>query len=265
MNNYNYDLRITGINLIKFDMKLFTLAFAGGSASYYLNWKPFLHKEIELIPLELAGRGGRIGESLNSDIDDMVEDVFRRIDKRKYNDYMFFGHSLGALLAFKLALKIKENDLPMPEHIFFSGRYSPNTYKSNEKILHTLSNEDFKMEILEMGGTSTEIFEHPELTNLFLPILRNDIKIAETYGFVDNSLSIDCDFSILTGKEENYSIEQIEGWRKLTSQNCSFYQFEGGHFFINEERAKIVGLINDTAAKCKKRKTTPFQKIVNLI
>ncbi len=95
-----------------------------------------------------------------------------------------------------------------------------------------------------MGGVTSEIFDYPELSKVFLPILRNDLKIAETYKF-NNHIPIDCDFSILTGENENYTNEQITGWSKLTSKNCNYYQFKGGHFFINNEIKNVVRLINE--------------------
>ncbi len=226
-------------------MLLFTLPFAGGSAANYFNWKTYLHNDIQLIPIEYSGRGRRIKESLYTDIHEMNEDIFGFIQNEILDcEYMIFSHSLGALLAFELLHKIKQNNLPLPLHIFFSGRYAPNTNKAEDKILHNLTYEEFKTEILKMGGTTSEIFEHPELTKLFLPVLRNDIKIAETYKFVDNRTPLNCDFSILTGKDEDYTIEQLAGWKKLTSGRCDFYQFQGGHFFINEEREKVVEIIN---------------------
>jgi|SRR5690554_5846268 len=233
-------------------MKLITLPFAGGSAANYINWKPYLNQAIDLVPIELAGRGRRINEPLYADINEMTEDVFQIVKKEIIDDeYVIFGHSMGALLAYELVHKIKKNNFSLPIHIFFSGRYAPNTYMAEDKILHNLPYEEFKKEILEMGGTTSEIFEHPELTRLFLPVLRNDIKIAETYQFINSRTPHDCDFSILIGKEEDYTIEQLAGWRKLTSGRCEFHRFEGGHFFIHEEREKVVELVNEKAASLK--------------
>lgn len=60
-------------------MRLLCLPYAGGSAaSIYLPWKRKLKEEVEVIPLELAGRGKRIKEPLLQSVDEMVTDLIEK-------------------------------------------------------------------------------------------------------------------------------------------------------------------------------------------
>ncbi|MDQ1355588.1 MAG: Thioesterase [Acidobacteriota bacterium] len=229
--------------------KLFCLPYAGGSAAMYNKWRQYLDRRIELHPLELAGRGRRIYDPLYDSIAEAVDDVYKIIESQlDQMPYCFFGHSMGGIIAYELALKIKNLQRPQPVHIFFAGRGAPNIPGEDEKNFHQLPEEEFKKEILELGGTPREFFEHPELLDVLMPMLRSDFKIAETYKFPEAGeiKPLDYDISVFIGKEEEVTAGQMHGWREHTAGICTVYYFPGEHFFINEETERIVKIINHT-------------------
>src|SRR6185369_7818116 len=107
-------------------IKLFCLPYAGGSSMVFHKWKKYLNSEIELRAIELAGRGRRIHESMYQDRAEAVEDVFQLIkDEIRQSPYALLGHSMGSLIAYEVAQKIRANKLPEPLHVFFSGSSAP--------------------------------------------------------------------------------------------------------------------------------------------
>lgn len=236
MNSVNKENRI----------KLFCFPYAGGSANIYHQWAPFLGDEIELRPVELAGRGRRIGESLYNDLNDALEDVFGLIHQEiRESPYMLFGHSMGAMIAYELAQKIRQQGLPDPVHLFFSGKGALHVERTDEQKYHLLDEKTFKKEVIKLGGTSPEFFEHPELLQLFLPLLKNDFKIAETYKPIRSIQEFHQDITVLLGRDDDLNQTQCEEWVKHTAQSCYFHYFEGGHFFINNKTQEIVRIIHD--------------------
>ncbi len=226
--------------------KLFCFPYAGGSALVYNKWKKFLHSNIELFPVELAGRGKRYNDFLYNTIDDAVEDIFNKLKLYITNQpYAFYGHSLGALLSYELVRKIKLMRMPEPTHVFFSGRGAPHVKDEKDKKYHLLDDEEFIEEVKELGGTPPGFFENQELTDLLLPMLKNDFRIADI-SFCDREIEVfDFDISVFIGKDEDITPEQIDGWKQHTSGLCSIYHFNGGHFFLHDETKKIVKLINN--------------------
>jgi medium-chain acyl-[acyl-carrier-protein] hydrolase len=230
-------------------IKLFCLPYAGGSSIIYKKWQPLLPDDIELVAVELAGRGKRSNEPLYKDVAEAVEDVYSIITRDIYNagDYAIYGHSMGAMLAYELAQKIRANNLPEPLHVFFSGRGTPHIKSKREKIYHTMDDKEFQKEILNLGGTPKEFFEYPELMDYLLPILKSDFKISETAVREKNIHPLNYDITVCTGKqEEELEAEDIHGWMLHTKQLCTVHYFNGGHFFINDEAEKIVDLISKT-------------------
>jgi len=225
---------------------LFCFPYAGGSASVFNKWKPYLHPSVELKPVELAGRGKRMSEPFYGSVPEMIDDVFLRIRNDIVNaPYALFGHSMGAMIAYELVHTIKEHRLPPPLHVFFSGRAAPQT-RIYEKNYLLMTNEEFKKEIMGLGGTPPEFFEHPELMELFLPLLKNDFHLAETEIRGSEIVPLDGAITVLLGKEDDLTAEHCVGWKHHTGRLCTMYHFAGGHFFLHGEMEQIVKIINNT-------------------
>ncbi len=228
-------------------IKLFCFPYAGGSAQIFKKWKPYLNSQIELIPVELAGRGRRINDAFYKDISEAIEDVFQLINKEiNHVPYALFGHSMGGMISYRLAQKIRDKKRPNPLHIFISGRSAPHITDDDRKKFHLMNDDDFKREVIELGGTPPECFEHPEFLELFLPLLKNDFRLAETEMQDREIRPLENNITIFFGKEENLTAEQRHGWMKHTKQLCAIHYFEGGHFFLHNETKQVVNCINNT-------------------
>ncbi|MBE5096681.1 thioesterase [Bacillus thuringiensis] len=223
---------------------LFCLPYAGGSESIYANWKKYLDPSIELHAIKLSGRGKRFNESLYSSLDKAIEDIYSQIKPYLHKPFIFFGHSMGSLLAYELAYKVKQLNGVNPFHMFLSGGKTPQGYANENKKIHLFPNEEFKNEIKQMGGTPQEILDNPELLDIFIPILKSDFKIIENYIFSSDNFKFDCNITVLHGRKDDISEEEILRWKLYTKKNCNIVPFEGGHFFINECTESIVKLIN---------------------
>jgi medium-chain acyl-[acyl-carrier-protein] hydrolase len=224
-------------------IKLFCIPYAGGSAMVYNRWKKYLHRDIELYPIELAGRGKRYNIPFYTSFHDAVDDLFNSIKNNLDGYYALLGHSMGSWLTLELAYKISELGYNMPIHIFFSGNRAPHLYRK-EKILHKLPDDEFKREIFKIGGTPKELFENKELLEYFLPVLRADFKILENYNYKDRDMCLNSDISVFNGIDDNLTDTEIEGWGKYTKLQFKSYNFNGGHFFINEKVCDVLKVIN---------------------
>lgn len=226
-------------------MTLFCLPYAGGSGTVYYRWSNYIAPSINLYPIELKGRGKRFKETFYESLKEAVEDIFNEIQDKIYDDYAIYGHSMGSLLAYELYYKINEIGAKKPKHVFFSGYKAPNVVREKENI-YTLANYDFMNKIIELGGTPEELINNKELLEIYIPIIRNDFKILETYEYKERTNKIECNISILNGKQDSINLEDILAWKKHTSKKCRIYNLEGNNFFINNNIENIANIINDT-------------------
>lgn len=228
------------------NIKLFCIPHAGGSAAVYSRWKKYLDSSIELIPVELSGRGIRMGEKLYDSLKEAIDDVADFIeDNIDEGDYMIYGHSMGCTIAYEVCCILLEKGYKMPVNLFLSGRECP-FIESNEEKVYNLNDEDFAKAVIELGGTPKEVFENQDLKNLFVPILRADYRNIETFEPINKDTILPINITVLNGKEDSITEEQKEGWRKLTSKEFRRYDFDGGHFFLHETPEKVVKVINES-------------------
>ncbi|MFK7107583.1 thioesterase II family protein [Flavobacterium oreochromis] len=146
----------------------------------------------------------------------------------KIDDYIFYGHSMGALLAYLLCHKLQEENLPMPQKLIVSGKKAPSIPREN-KISH-LPDGEFWNEIVALGGIPDEMLNYPELIDYYLPILRHDFKLVESYKY-EKKPKLNIPIDVFYGSEEATK-EEMLGWKEETTGKVTITKLEGNHFFI---------------------------------
>ena len=213
-------------------IRLFCFPCAGGSSLMFTNWWKYLKQDIILCPVELAGRGKRFGSSLYKCIQEAIDDIFYAINSDlDKNRYAFFGHSMGCLLAYELIYKIRETKHREPEYLFLAAQEAPHIIRKNNVSLHQLPINIFKNEIIKLGGIPKEVYENEELFDMFIPILKADYKMAESYQYIPNRGKLNSLITTLHGTSDNIKLEHIQIWSELTNRETETYSFKGGHFF----------------------------------
>ncbi|MCP5045728.1 MAG: thioesterase [bacterium] len=246
-------------------VKLFCFPYAGGSSTVYNSWDDPLGANIRVCPVELAGRGRRINEPHYGSLAEAAADVVRRIKHQLFDaPFAFYGHSLGGAIAYETTQLLRDKRYPQPMHIFFSGRGVPHILREDIEPYHKLPHDEFKEKVMELGGTPKEFFEHPELLEILLPLLRSDFHISrmftEEFGSIDQIKPLDVDITVLTGEEEDLKPEQIGEWTHHTNRECTFHSFEGGHFFINDPQSqeRIFSIIGETLRNGSMQRATAY-------
>ncbi len=230
-------------------MNVFCFPYAGGSSSAFSKWKSG-RKDIKYIPVELTGRGNRHQEAFYKDMNSAVIDLYEAIkDRLNEDEYAFYGHSMGSLIIYELTHYIVDKGHSPPAHLFLSGKEAPNR-KSNSNNVTDLPDISFKLKMLQLGGIPNEVFNNKLLSDIFLPILKSDLKIIEDYIYKEHKNMLTCDFTVFFGEYDLIvNGEDVQDWKLHTTGNCNYISFEEGHFFINEKRNEIISIINSTLLK----------------
>lgn len=227
-------------------INLLCIPYAGGAArAIYGKWVQQLDKKINVFPLELAGHGGRMSEPFYPSLDAAVEDLLEHVEPIiTKHPYAIYGHSMGTIIAYELAIAIREAQLPEPCTFFLSGRLAPH-HKYRNNNIHQWSDADFLEEIIRIGGTPRQLIESKELVDIFLPILRNDYRIIEKHHFKNLYVKFRADIEFFySNKDYMVTKPNVMEWKDYTTGSFNFYEFEGGHFFINDAWPDICKIIN---------------------
>ena len=222
--------------------RLYCFSYAGGNARSYLPWQAGLGGGIEVCAIELPGRGARFGERLYQAMPTLIADLNQVIAQSDDIPFAFFGHSLGALVAFELARHRQRSGGPLPHHLFVSGCAAPQ-HRNPSRGLHRLPAAELIDVLRQYQGTPPEVLMHGELMALLLPTIRADFALAEEYEY-HPSPPLSVPLTVLTGKsDERVSLAQAQGWAKETVLPCAVQLFEGGHFFIHDEMPEVLKCI----------------------
>ncbi len=220
-------------------LRLFCFPYAGGGASVFRAWPNDLPPTIEVCAIQYPGRENRLGEPLLSSCAPLVEALAADIQPYLDRPYAFFGHSLGALIAFELARQIDHSRQPPLIHLVVSAHGAPQV-ASTEPQIHQLPQAEFIRKIADLNGTPDEILRRAELMELLYPILRADFAMNETYTYQAGQ-PLACSISALGGLRDSLvSRAQLAAWREQTRGSFALRMFPGHHFFLNELRPLLL-------------------------
>jgi surfactin synthase thioesterase subunit len=222
-------------------MNLFCLPFAGASKYSYNGFVTCAPKNIKVIPIDLPGRGSRLGECLLSDINLMVNDIFDQIRPLLSLPYAIYGHSMGSLAGYLLTKTILSHQLQKPSHLFFSGCIAPSIRKT-PVINSSLPSDLFKKRLKEYGGIPDEVLLNDDLMKFFEPILRADFKAVESFKYQE-TIPFNIPIDVFLGTEENASYEDGLAWQYETQAEVNVRKFSGNHFFIFGNEKEIMHII----------------------
>ena len=222
---------------------IFFLPFAGASHYAYNGFRRYIPDFINMIPLELPGRGKRLAEPLLTNMDDMVDDLFNQIKKDLHYPYAIYGHSMGATLGYLLINKLEQEKQRKPAHFFVSGRAT--LLCPREKKMHSLPKEAFMAEVELYGGIPQEVLREKDLIDFFEPIIRADIQANETYQ--GKAIKpIDVPITVMLGTEDRTTMHQDLKWPEMTTRKTLVRQFKGDHFFIFNHLPGISQILSRT-------------------
>src|SRR5262249_37754244 len=149
--------------------------------------------------IQYPGRGARSREPLVTDVRVMAQTLGEAMAPMLDIPYVFFGHSMGALVAFELARTFRVWGLPSPIHLFASGCGAPHIFV-NARSWRMSSDDELLGELRRLAGTPPEVLENDEMLKLFLPVLRADFSLCHNYEYVDER-ALDCSISALGGTQ----------------------------------------------------------------
>lgn len=224
-------------------MHLVCFPYAGGGASVFHGWAKLLPNHITLNAVQYPGRENRISEKPYTYIADIVPAIIENIGSilNANEPVYFFGHSLGAMIAYETVKALGAN---APKMLMVSGARAPHI-PPREDQFHGLPVRQFWDKVAEMQGTPQAILENEEFRNLLEPMLRADFQMAETYHNLQK-FPLSCPMVAFCGThDEHVSIDDMRAWSGYTASAFNMHRIQGGHFFMNENPQSVLTILTN--------------------
>jgi medium-chain acyl-[acyl-carrier-protein] hydrolase len=232
-------LRRTNANA---SVRLFCFPYAGGNESAFRHWQQNLPESIEVLPVQLPGRGGRMKEPPYSELQPLVRAAREALAAEMEKPFAFFGHSMGGLIAFELARELRKQHGVQPVHLFISAKCSPRQGPEDPAV-GQLSDAALIEVLKRYEGTARELLNDPELMQLILPIIRADMAVCDSYVY-EPGPPLECPITVFGGLEDHVcSRACLESWQEHTQGTFTLRMLPGGHFFINNWASSVFEII----------------------
>ena len=219
--------------------RLVCFPYAGGGTSAFTGWRKLLPSSIDLYSVQLPGRENRFSEAPVSDFGEVCSEVVKAVSSLSGNlPTLFFGHSLGATIAFEAARMLTDKQC-LPAHLIVSGRKSPRLPRRQWNIAD-LPDEAFIEELRVLNCTPAEVLENDELMRLVTPRLRADFALADHYRYVTRQ-PLTCPITMYVGDDDPFvTPEEATLWEEETLGPTRRRVFAGDHFFIGTALNDVI-------------------------
>jgi surfactin synthase thioesterase subunit len=215
---------------------------AGGSASYFFPLSAALSPDVQVLALQYPGRQDRQHERCLTGIDEFADEAYAALEPVMSRPLAFFGHSMGAVIAYEVAGRMSRRLGAAPTALFASSRRAPSTYRA--EAVHRRDDAGLLAELRKLSGTGAGILDDEELVRMILPPLRGDYTAIETYR-PRTGPRLDCPVVALIGDQDPVvDRDEARAWGEHTSRSFTLRVFPGGHFYLKEHQQAVVDLVS---------------------
>jgi surfactin synthase thioesterase subunit len=219
--------------------KLFCFHHAGGGTSLYRGWQKLLTPEVEVVPVLLPGRERRVREPRFRDLDTLLEDIEPHIEAYADRPYAFFGHSMGALIAYGLALLRQQRGRRMANAVLVSACPAPKV--RSELRAAELEDRTLLALLAQVGGQSAELLGRADWPRMMLPVIRDDFLVCSNYRFPRGVLLASPIHVLGASDDKRVDVSELHSWSSLTCQSSAPKVFAGDHFYLRSAPEEVLG------------------------
>jgi surfactin synthase thioesterase subunit len=219
-------------------LRLFWFPHAGGGTPVRALHLP----HAAICPVRLPGREARIAEAPFERMEPLVAALADAIEPYLAQACAFFGHSMGAAMAFELARLLRRRNQPLPRLLVASGARAPQ-FRRNYTPPPAPGDQQFLEELQRLQGIPDELLDDPALMRAILPALRADASLYRKYAYTEDA-PLDCAIRAYGGVDDpNVRLDHLEAWAEQTTASFAVRLFPGGHFYIERSQGEFLAAL----------------------
>jgi len=228
-------------------LTVLAVPWAGSGTAAYHGLADQLPADVDLWMLRLPGREVRRQEPLATTMSELAGPAAAACAEALTGDFVLFGHSSGALIAFDVARRLRREHGRLPTLLAVSAQPAPHLPPRYAPI-HDLPVERFLNALDERCHSVPQALRtDAEMQEVYVPAMRADVAVEETYEYLPET-PLECPVSAFGGESDTECrITDLEAWQVHTSGKFTLNVLPGDHFFFQTSRESVVKLLVEQA------------------
>ncbi|MGP4051916.1 thioesterase II family protein [Streptomyces sp. 2A115] len=223
--------------------RLLVLPHAGGSASFFHDWGEAFDDGTQVMVAQYPGRQDRLVEPGIERMEELADEVTAALLPFLDVPLTLFGHSMGASLAYEIALRLESRHQVSAQSLHVSSRKAP--HRLTPKALHLAGDDVLVAEMRRLGGTVDALLDDPDLLEMVLPAIRSDFAVVGTYG-PRVPVPVSCPVHAYVGDSDPViTATDMAAWADVAPRGFTQRHFTGGHFYLIERRAELLRALGE--------------------
>ena len=174
----------------------------------------------------------------------LIDALADAIDAYLVRPFAFFGHSMGAAIAFELARELRRRGVALPRMLIASGARAPQ-FRRHHVPPPAPSREAFVEELRRLEGIPADLLNDAAAMRAILPALRADAALYRNYIYAEDP-PLDVPIRAYGGiADPRISREQLHAWSEQSTASFAVRMFPGGHFYLNDPGPVLAALRED--------------------
>ena len=224
-------------------IRLICFPFAGAGPSAYRAWRTAFSPDVDVCFVQLPGRESRMREQSFTGMTPLVDALETHLEPFLHGSFVFYGHSLGALVAFELTRRLRQSGRTLPMHLFVAARRAPHL-PAPSAPLHQLDDDAFMRAIrAKYDGIPSVIFDDLALRAMYLPPIRADMTVLETYRCADQPPLAVPVTAFGARYDPHATPDELEQWRQHCGADFSVSIVGEKHFFSRDNPSRVIRAI----------------------
>ncbi|MEU5956283.1 alpha/beta fold hydrolase [Streptomyces sp. NPDC047525] len=219
------------------DLRLVCFPHAGGTPNSFRGWAQRLPAGTGVLAVCYPGRHKRLADPLVHGMEDMADRISEALLPYADTPLAFFGHSMGAGIAYEVALRLEQRAGVRPLRLFVSAFRAPHVRVASDA---PADDSTLVEELRALGSSSMAALDHPDVLRLVLPTLRADMGLVAAYGSRPAD-RVGCPLVAYAGDQDRgCGPDTMRAWSQLTAARFEQRTFAGGHFYLEPREAELL-------------------------
>lgn len=226
------------------EVRLFCFPHAGGGAALFRPWHAWLAPKVQVLGVVLPGRERRWREPPHTRMPDLLEPLFDAMVAELDRPYAFFGHSMGAAVAYAMTQRLAPTAFGPPRALVVSGRQPPHL-PARRPPIHHLPEDEMLERVSALAGTPPVVANNGELLRAFLPGMRADLELNETYVPAAQARLSIAVTALVGDRDPLVEPADMSAWGELTTGRFTLRIFDGDHFYLTGGRPEVLRAVQE--------------------